>query len=193
MVYIFGAIALTHWCQDSVADIFRTPISNAFSSLKIYKFRLRFHWRLFPMIQIPALVQIMAWRWPGGPFVTINVEPLNQLDSCRNVSYTAMGQELSNATWNSKRFNVCSGIRFNETRRRRINARFSSHSAHKSLAAKWEILPNKNWWFQHPFSPSNMPNSTYTSYGVMDLGRHWFVAMVCCLFGCSLLPEPMLT
>ena len=39
--------------------------SNAFSWMKIYKFRLRFHWCLFPIDNIPALVQIMAWRRPG--------------------------------------------------------------------------------------------------------------------------------
>ena len=42
--------------------------SNAFTWMKICKFWLKFHWSLFPMVQInyiPASIQIMAWRQPG--------------------------------------------------------------------------------------------------------------------------------
>ena len=58
---------LTHWGRDKMATIFQTTFSNAFSWMKMYKFRLRFHWSLFPIVQltIPALVPIMAWRRPG--------------------------------------------------------------------------------------------------------------------------------
>ena len=56
---------LTHWGRDKMAAIFQTTFSNAFSWMKMFKFRLRFHWSLFsrcPISNIPALVQIMAWR-----------------------------------------------------------------------------------------------------------------------------------
>ena len=33
--------------------------------MKIFEFRLNFHWSLFSINNIPALVQIMAWRRPG--------------------------------------------------------------------------------------------------------------------------------
>ena len=34
--------------------------------MKMFEFRLKFHWSLFPKVQlIPALVQIMAWRRSG--------------------------------------------------------------------------------------------------------------------------------
>ena len=36
--------------------------------MKLYEFRLEFHWTLFPkrpINNIAALVQIMAWRRPG--------------------------------------------------------------------------------------------------------------------------------
>ena len=59
---------LTHWGRDKMAAIFQTTFSNAFSWMKMFKFRLRFHWSLFPRVpinNIPALVQIMAWRRPG--------------------------------------------------------------------------------------------------------------------------------
>ena len=46
----------------------QTTVSNAFSWIKLHEFRLEFHLILSLRVQfgnIPALVQIMAWRWPG--------------------------------------------------------------------------------------------------------------------------------
>ena len=50
-----------------MATIFKTTFSNAFSGMKINKYRSRFHW-IFPRVQLnnsPALVQIMARHRPG--------------------------------------------------------------------------------------------------------------------------------
>ena len=41
---------LTHWGRDKMAAIFQKTFSNAFSSMKMNKFRLRFHWSLFPRV-----------------------------------------------------------------------------------------------------------------------------------------------
>ena len=43
---------LTHWGRDKMAAIFQTTIANAFSWMKMYEFRLRFHWILFPGVQL---------------------------------------------------------------------------------------------------------------------------------------------
>ena len=59
---------LTHWGRDKVAAIFQTPFSNAFSWMEMYEFRLKFHWSLFPMVQLRIFQHwfpIMAWRRPG--------------------------------------------------------------------------------------------------------------------------------
>ena len=51
--------ALTHWSRDKMAAISQTMSSNAFSWMKMYEFRLIFHWRLFlggPINNIPTLV-----------------------------------------------------------------------------------------------------------------------------------------
>ena len=48
--------------------IFQTTFSNGFSWMKMYEFRLTFHWSLFLRVKstiFPALVQIMAWRRSG--------------------------------------------------------------------------------------------------------------------------------
>ena len=55
---------LTHWGRDKMAAIFQMTFSNAFSRMKIYEFWLRFVPK-GPINNIPALVQIMAWRWSG--------------------------------------------------------------------------------------------------------------------------------
>ena len=63
-----GASSLTHWGRDKMDVISHTTFSNAFYWMKMYEFRLRFHWSLFPKVQInniPAMVQIMVWRRPG--------------------------------------------------------------------------------------------------------------------------------
>ena len=50
-----------------MADILQTTLSCAFSWMKIYEFRLVFHWGLFLRVQLIIthhLVRIMAWRRP---------------------------------------------------------------------------------------------------------------------------------
>ena len=55
---------LIHWGRGKMDGISQT-FWNAFW-MKIYTFRLMFHWGLFPKINIiPALVQIMAWHHPS--------------------------------------------------------------------------------------------------------------------------------
>ena len=59
---------LAYWGRDEIDAIVQTTFSNAFSWMKMYEFRLRFHWNLFLKFQVnnmPALVQIMAWSRPG--------------------------------------------------------------------------------------------------------------------------------
>ena len=43
---------MSHWGWDKMAAIYQTTFSNAFFLMKIYKFRLRFHWSLFPKAQL---------------------------------------------------------------------------------------------------------------------------------------------
>ena len=58
---------LTHWGRDKVVAILQMIFSGAFSWMKMHAFRSSCHWSLFPSVQlnIPALVQIMAWRRSG--------------------------------------------------------------------------------------------------------------------------------
>ena len=45
-------LCLTHWGWDKMAAIFQTTFSNAFSLMKMFKFRLIFRWILFLMVQL---------------------------------------------------------------------------------------------------------------------------------------------
>ena len=55
---------LTYWYRDKMATIFQT-FSNTFSLMKMYKFRLRFHWSLFPRVK---LTKFQHWfrQWLGA-------------------------------------------------------------------------------------------------------------------------------
>ena len=53
-------VALTHWGWDKMATIFQTTFSNAFSWMKMYEFRLRFHWSLFLRFQLTIS---QHWFW----------------------------------------------------------------------------------------------------------------------------------
>ena len=69
----------TDWGRDNMVANSQTKFSNALSWLKIYWFRLQFHWSLSPKVpinNISVFIQIMAWRRPGAkplsePMMTI--------------------------------------------------------------------------------------------------------------------------
>ena len=45
-------LCLTHWGRDEMNNISWTTFSNVFSSMKVFEFRLKFHWSLFPRVQL---------------------------------------------------------------------------------------------------------------------------------------------
>ena len=57
-------VALTHWGRDKMAANFLTTFSNAFSCMKMYKFRSIFPWTLFPRIQLTMLKHLFR-KWLG--------------------------------------------------------------------------------------------------------------------------------
>ena len=59
------AIILTHWGQDKMAAISQTAFSNAFSWMKMYEFRLKFHWSLFLRVEL-TIFQHWFRQWLGA-------------------------------------------------------------------------------------------------------------------------------
>ena len=55
---------ISHWGRDKMAAIFQTTFSNAFSWLKMFEFQLRFHWILFPGVQL-TIFQHWLRSWLG--------------------------------------------------------------------------------------------------------------------------------
>ena len=55
---------LTHWGQDKMADILHTTFSNAFPSIKVFEFWLKFHWILFLRVQL-TINQHWFRKWLG--------------------------------------------------------------------------------------------------------------------------------
>ena len=59
---------LIHWGRDKMATIFQTTFSNAFFFNDKVKILIKISLKFVPkgpINNIPALIQIMAWRWPG--------------------------------------------------------------------------------------------------------------------------------
>ena len=56
---------LTHWGRDKMAAISQTILSNAFSWMKMFEFRLKFHWKLFLRVQLTIFQHWLRW-WLGA-------------------------------------------------------------------------------------------------------------------------------
>ena len=56
---------LTHWGRDKMGAIFQTTFSNAFSWMKMFEFRFKFHWSLFPRVQL-TILQHWFRLWLGA-------------------------------------------------------------------------------------------------------------------------------
>ena len=50
--YIKRYMSLTHWGRDKMDPITQTTFSRAFSWMNMFEFRLKFHWGLFPRVQL---------------------------------------------------------------------------------------------------------------------------------------------
>ena len=64
-----GTPLLTHWGRDKMTAIFQTTFSNGFSWMKMYEFRLTFHWSLFPGVQL-TIFQHWFRKWLGADQAT---------------------------------------------------------------------------------------------------------------------------
>ena len=51
-IYVYCLTALTHWGRNKMASIFQMTLWNAFSWMKMYKFRLSFHLKVFLSFEI---------------------------------------------------------------------------------------------------------------------------------------------
>ena len=57
---------ITHWGRDEIDAILQMTFSNEFSWMKMYEFRLKFHWSLFPGVQFaPIRRQATVWTNDG--------------------------------------------------------------------------------------------------------------------------------
>ena len=59
----FGSV-LTHWGWDKMAAFSHTTFSKAFSWMKNYEFRFKFHWSLFLRVQFP-ISELWFRKWLG--------------------------------------------------------------------------------------------------------------------------------
>ena len=64
-LHLPGNIELTHWGRDKIDAILQTTLSNAFSWMKMFEYWLKFHWSLFPMVQLRIFQQWFR-SWLGA-------------------------------------------------------------------------------------------------------------------------------
>ena len=57
---LFSAGPLTHWGRDNIDAILQTTGLNVFSWMKMYEFRLQFHWSWFLRVQLAIFLH---WFW----------------------------------------------------------------------------------------------------------------------------------
>ena len=62
---VFIHVFLTHWGRDKMDAISQTTFSSAFSWMKIFEFWLKFHWSLFPRVQLTIFQHWFRW-WLGA-------------------------------------------------------------------------------------------------------------------------------
>ena len=111
---------LTHWGWDKMAAIFQKTFSNAFSWMKMNELRLRFHWNLFPRVELTifqeSLAQIMAWRRPGdkplSEAMVVSLPTYICVTRPQWVNKSASPQGQGNSTfnfmiWNTSLFYLC--------------------------------------------------------------------------------------
>ena len=60
---------LTHWGRDTMDAISQTTFSNAFSWMKMFEFRSKFHWSLFLRVQL-IIFQHWFRQWLGADQAT---------------------------------------------------------------------------------------------------------------------------
>ena len=89
---------LTHCGRDKMAAIFQTTFSNAFSSMQMCEFRLRFHWNLFLRVKSTIFQHCLKW-WLGADQATCH--QLNQWWLVHWRTYVSLGlNELKrNTDW----------------------------------------------------------------------------------------------
>ena len=84
---------LTHWGRDKLDAISQTTFSNVFSWMKMFEFRLEFHWSMFPSDWITIIQHWFRW-WLGAVQATSHY--LNQWWLVYRCIYASFGlNELS--------------------------------------------------------------------------------------------------
>ena len=61
-----GVAWLSHWGRDKMDAISQTTFSSAFSWMKMFQFQLKFHWSLFPRVQLTIFQHSRVTLYTAG-------------------------------------------------------------------------------------------------------------------------------
>ena len=153
---------LTSWGRDEMADIFQTTISNAYSWMKMYEFRLK--WSLFLMVQLKIVHHWFRW-WLGADQATSHY--LNQwcLNYWRKYVSLVLNELMVQQSIllpkdhyrRSPVFRLCLNS-FNDYLQNEQHCSSRNHPIHDDVI-KWKYFP-RNWPFVRVIhrSPVNYPH-----------------------------------
>ena len=99
---------LTHWGREEINAVLQKTFLSAFSWLKMYESRLRFHWSLFLRVQLTLVTVktgILGWarsiqsdavmtRSNITPYCTIRISELKLFEPTKDIPYLALMGKL---------------------------------------------------------------------------------------------------
>ena len=91
---------LTHWGRDKMAALSQTTLSNAFSWMKMFEFRLKLHWSLSLRVQL-TIFQHWLRYWLGADQATSHYLSQWWLDYAYMHHSASMSQSI-NQLWTDK-------------------------------------------------------------------------------------------
>ena len=115
-------LAWSHWSRDQIDAILQTTFSNVFSWMKLYWFRLKIHWSLFPRAQL-TIFQHWFRQWLGADQATSHY--LNQWWSFYWRTDASLGLNAETLTkfrsdWESLNINLALAMFLRDLTRRRL-------------------------------------------------------------------------
>ena len=131
-------MVLAHWGRDKMVAISQRTFSNACSWIKMFKFRLKFHWSLFPRVWLTLFQYWFRW-WLDTDQATSHY--LNQwlLDS--RCIYASL--DLNELTVKDKQVHVAlKGLR------RSVVVDMQAIKRGNNVVLKHCIISDKYWWLR---------------------------------------------
>ena len=128
---------LTHWGRDEMDAISQTTFSNAFSWMKILKFRIKCHWSLFLRVLL-TIFQHRFWYWLGAYQATSHYANQCWLDHWRIYASLGLNELIMRRSKKTSKLRVTGLCAGNSPATGEIPSQMASNAENVSI-----------WWHHH--------------------------------------------